>query len=211
MNVKVKSREVSSQRGEQLENKQQNPLSDMGRLDGGPLLPSLATKEKDVTVCFLIKTHAPLQRCSAMLTNTGYLPHPPELIRPLTVYALHQTIYQYPHSKHLKKITEEKQSMSDFLAQNVNISKCYIFILKTGIFAGIWGDKAEKVDSARVPPPDTHPSSRAAAADPPILIDGVHAIVTSTPFAMLQNRSLGPVEVDNPVRLGHHWYISIEP
>ncbi|KAK5891455.1 hypothetical protein CgunFtcFv8_018707 [Champsocephalus gunnari] len=98
MNVKVKSREVSSQWGEQLENKQQNPLSDAGRLDGGPLLPSLATKEKDVPVCFVIKTHGPLQRRSAMLTNTGYLPHPPELIRPLTGYALHQTIYQYPHS-----------------------------------------------------------------------------------------------------------------
>lgn len=45
---------------------------------------------------------------------------------------------------------------------------------------------------------NAHPSSRAAAADPPILIDGVPSIVTSTLFAMVTPR----IEAGRPPLLG---------
>ena len=52
---------------------------------------------------------------------------------------------------------------------------------------------------------DTHPSSRAAAADPPILIDGVPSIVTSTPFAMVTPR----MEAGRPPLLGVFFSLSL--
>lgn len=58
-----------------------------------------------------------------------------------------------------------------------------------------------------------HPSSRAAAADPPILIDGVPSIVTSTPLAMVTPRigaGLPPTHTLTAHIIHHKWALKRE-